>query len=59
MSFYIITLTDYVLDDQFSKVDGIFTNDGLFDGHIQTRDTLFYVEPAKRQEVWRGWGLDV
>ena len=48
MSFYIITLTDYILDDQFSKVDGIFTNDGLFDGHIQTRDNLFYVEPARR-----------
>ena len=40
--------TVIVVDDEFSRVDGIFTSDGLFDGHIQTRDTLFYVEPAKR-----------
>ena len=38
----------FLEDDEFSRVDGIFTSDGLFDGHIQTRDTLFYVEPAKR-----------
>ena len=46
--FLIFKTNTHVVDDEFSRVDGIFTSDGLFDGHIQTRDTLFYVEPAKR-----------
>ena len=35
-------------DDQHATVDGIITADGSFDGHIQTRDQLFYVEPSNR-----------
>ena len=38
----------YMEDDEHATVDGIFTADGSFDGHIQTRDQLFYVEPSKR-----------
>ena len=35
-------------DDQLASVDGIVTGDGTFDGHIQTRDQLFYIEPSNR-----------
>jgi hypothetical protein len=29
-------------------VDGIILSNGVFDGHIQTKDEVFYVEPATR-----------
>ena len=35
-------------DDGLASVDGVLTEDGNFDGHIQTRDGLFYIEPANR-----------
>ena len=38
----------YLEDDEEASVDGIVTDEGTFDGHIQTRDKLFYVEPATR-----------
>ena len=45
----IIYLSIYLyLDDSSSSVDGIVRPDGIFDGHIQTKDDLFYVEPAER-----------
>ncbi len=31
-----------------SSVHGIFTKDGLFDGHIVTPDESYYIEPAAR-----------
>ena len=35
-------------DDGLANVDGVLTEDGQFDGHIQTRDGLFYIEPSNR-----------
>ena len=35
-------------DDSLASVDGVITEDGQFDGHIQTRDGLFYIEPSNR-----------
>ena len=38
----------YLEDDHLAQVDGILTSDGSFDGHVQTRDQLFYIEPSNR-----------
>ena len=38
----------YLEDDHLAQVDGIVTSDGAFDGHVQTRDQLFYIEPSNR-----------
>ena len=38
-------------DDGLASVDGVVTEDGLFDGHIQTRDELFYIEPSNRYKL--------
>ena len=40
-------------DDGLANVDGVITEDGQFDGHIQTRDGLFYVEPSNRYKQVR------
>ena len=38
----------YLEDDEESTVEAVLTSQGEFDGHIQTRDKLFYIEPANR-----------
>ncbi|OTF82916.1 hypothetical protein BLA29_003334 [Euroglyphus maynei] len=35
-------------DDEDSTFVGIITKDGLLDGHLQTRQEEFYIEPAER-----------
>jgi len=35
-------------DDSESHVEGILQSNGVFDGNIQTRDGVFYIEPATR-----------
>ena len=38
----------YLEDDEEAVVEAVVTRHGEFDGHIQTRDKLFYIEPANR-----------
>ena len=45
-------MPSFSVDDSSSSVDGILQSDGVFDGHIQTKDGVFYVEPASR------WGIN-
>ena len=35
-------------DDASSVVEGVLQPNGIFDGDIQTRGGVFYVEPAER-----------
>ena len=46
-------------DDGLASVDGVITEDGHFDGHIQTRDGLFYIEPANRYKFLRPQNWDL
>ena len=38
----------YLEDDEEAAVEAVVSSQGEFDGHIQTRDQLFYIEPANR-----------